>query len=86
MKISYYDLHVFFQATAVTRCEQYRPKYSVAEKAEQYMHGDIIKMNHLVFTWEVYAKSSMPKWNNFFHLPSVVPTLKISFLFTPSTN
>ena len=35
------------QATAVTRCEQYRPKCSVAEKAEQYMHGDIIKMNHL---------------------------------------
>jgi hypothetical protein len=56
----------FFQATTVTRCEQYRPKYSVAEKAEQYMHADIIKMNHLVFTWEVYAKSFMPKWNDFF--------------------
>ena len=56
----------FFQATTITRCEQYRPKYSVAEKAEQYMHADIIKMNHLVFTWEVYAKSFMPKWNDFF--------------------
>ena len=66
MKNSYYDLHVFFQVTAVTRCEQYRPKYSVAEKAEQYKHGDIIKMNHLVFTSEVYAKSFMPKWNIFF--------------------
>ena len=72
MKNSYYDLHVFFQVTTVTRCEQYRPKYSVAEKAKQYMDGDINKMNHLVFTSELYAKSFMPKWNIFFHLPSVV--------------